>query len=270
MNTVKDLLSGHFKNSYGVEGMDITGRSDWKRIVPVSDEMKNHVLADVKKAFYKYGGMSGGNKSEEDAYYDKIHNYIKSVNQQERSAVGWTLSQLHLDLTNAVNSAVEEKMPGWTPGQSIPSEVLDEIFASERITSIMSGQSGAAENAALRTDRVEISEEGRLAAQQTQNENDEEVSEKQGGNVAVNVGKRARQIAAAASKEQVQQVLALLQNDMSECKAGLEQGMCDEAEIAKVEALLNQANSRLSQVPNAADLENPQDALNAFAMASLM
>ena len=109
-----------------------------------------------------------------------------------------------------------------------------------------------------------------MAAQQTQNENDEEVSEKQGGNVAVNVGKRARQIAAAASKEQVQQVLALLQNDMSECKAGLEQGMCDEAEIAKVEALLNQANSRLSQVPNAADLENPQDALNAFAMASLM
>ena len=167
MNTVKDLLSGHFKNSYGVEGMDITGRSDWKRIVPVSDEMKNHVLADVKKAFYKYGGMSGGNKSEEDAYYDKIHSYIKSVNQQERSAVGWTLSQLHLDLTNAVNSAVKEKMPGWTPGQSIPSEVLDEIFASERITSIMSGQSGAAENAALRTDRVEISEEGRLAAQQT-------------------------------------------------------------------------------------------------------
>ena len=52
MNTIKDLLSGHFKNSYGVEGMDITGRSDWKRIVPVSDEMKNHVLADVKKAFY--------------------------------------------------------------------------------------------------------------------------------------------------------------------------------------------------------------------------
>lgn len=32
-NTIDDLRSGHFKNSYGVEGMGITGRKDWKRIV---------------------------------------------------------------------------------------------------------------------------------------------------------------------------------------------------------------------------------------------
>lgn len=97
-----------------------------------------------------------------------------------------------------------------------------------------------------------------------------EVSESQGGKVAVNEGKRARQIAAAATKEQVQQVLALLQKDMSDCKAGLEQGMCDETEIAKVEALLSKAKARLSQVPNEADLEDPQAGLSAFEMASLM
>lgn len=27
LNTIEDLRSGHFKNSYGVEGMLITGRS---------------------------------------------------------------------------------------------------------------------------------------------------------------------------------------------------------------------------------------------------
>ena len=27
-NTLEDLLSGHFKNSYGVEGMCVTGRSE--------------------------------------------------------------------------------------------------------------------------------------------------------------------------------------------------------------------------------------------------
>ena len=267
MNTLNNLLSGHFKNSYGVEGMDITGRSDWKRIVPVSDEMKNHVLEDVKRGFYKYGGMSGNSKAEEDAYYGKIHSYIKSVNQQDRSAVGWTLSQFHLNLANEVSNAVKEKVPGWTPGQQIPSETLDEIFVSERITSIVSGKSSAAENVVPNTDSVEISAEGRLAAQRAK---DDEPSEKTSGKVAVNEGKRARQIAAAATKEQVQQVLALLQKDMSDCKAGLEQGMCDETEIAKVEALLSQAKARLSQVPNEADLEDPQGGLSAFEMASLM
>lgn len=134
------------------------------------------------------------------------------------------------------------------------------------------------------TDSIEISEEARLALEQdekptngeTQSPSDgieddpEESSEKQSGKVAVNEGKRARQIAAAASKEQVQQVLALLEKDMADCKAGLEQGMCDEAEIAKVEALLSQAKARLSQVPNEADLEEPQAGLSAFEIASLM
>ncbi|MBD5162146.1 MAG: hypothetical protein HDT14_09065 [Oscillibacter sp.] len=97
-----------------------------------------------------------------------------------------------------------------------------------------------------------------------------EVSESRGGKVAVNEGKRARQIAAAATREQVQQVLALLRKDLADCKAGLEQGMCDEAEIAKVEALLSKAKARLSQVPNEADLDDPQAGPSAFELASLM
>lgn len=36
-NTIDDLLSGHFKDSYGAEGMGITGKTDWKRIVNVSE-----------------------------------------------------------------------------------------------------------------------------------------------------------------------------------------------------------------------------------------
>ncbi len=97
---------------------------------------------------------------------------------------------------------------------------------------------------------------------------EEEVSEKQGGKVAVNVGKRARQIAAAQSRDQLQQVLALLQEDMADCKAGLEKGWCDEAEIAKVEALIGQAKARMGQVPEKAD--DPLGGLDAFELASLM
>lgn len=144
------------------------------------------------------------------------------------------------------------------------------------------------ENPDQREDSLEISLEGRLAAAEEQEGQtlagsvtgdqdpagpgaaDPETSEKQGGRVGVNEGKRARQIAAAKSRGQVQQVLALLQKDLSDCKAGLEKGWCDESEIAKVEALINQAKARLSQVPQENSRENGQGGLDEFAMASLM
>ena len=83
-NTLGDLLSGHYKNSYGVEGMCVTGRSDYKKIIPVSDEMKQHVLEDVKMAYYKYNGMSGDNEAEWDAYYRKNNEYYKTLKKEDR------------------------------------------------------------------------------------------------------------------------------------------------------------------------------------------
>lgn len=128
-------------------------------------------------------------------------------------------------------------------------------------------------------DSIEISPEGKKAAEETKEaqetaaaaaeETESEVtSEKTGGKVAVNEGKRRRQIAAAKTQAQVQQVLSLLQKDLADCKAGLEKGWCDESEIAKVEALINQAKERMSQVPQKAEQE--EGGLDEFAMASLM
>lgn len=151
----------------------------------------------------------------------------------------------------------------------------------------------------LREDGLEISPEGRLAAvleqeareqadsgiearekqsaskeqeetEIAEKQDDPEVSEEQGGKVAVNVGKRMRQIAAAKSRGQLQQVLSLLQKDLSDCKAGLEKGWCDESEIAKVEALISKAEARMSQVPQESGQEKEQGGLDEFAMASLM
>lgn len=43
--------------------------------------------------------------------------------------------------SGVVTAAVKEKVPGWTNGKPIPSDVLDEIFADESITSMVSGKS---------------------------------------------------------------------------------------------------------------------------------
>lgn len=120
----------------------------------------------------------------------------------------------------------------------------------------------------IRKDSLERLEKARKeAASPADGEPEGEVSESKGGKVAVNQGKRARQIAAAKSRDQVQQVIALLQKDMADCKAGLENGLCDEAEIAKVQALLQSAQARLSQVPQQAEEEL---GISEFELAGLM
>lgn len=135
------------------------------------------------------------------------------------------------------------------------------------------------EEAAVWTeDCVEISEEGRLAAEQEENtqasdgaetveQEKDSTSTQISGSVTVNEGKRARQIAAAQSREQIGQVMALLQRDMADCRAGLQKGWCDESEIAKVEALINKAMARRSELPQ--KTEDSMDEL-AFHIASLM
>lgn len=79
-------------------------------------------------------------------------------------------------------------------------------------------------------------------------ENGEMESETYGGRVAVNEGKRLRQIAAAKNPSQIQMVISMLNKDMSDVKRGKEQNMCDDDEIAKVEALLQQAQQQYARI----------------------
>lgn len=144
-NDLEAFLAGHRKNRYGVEGMDVTGRNgDYKKIIPVSDEMKEHVLNDVKNAYYKYNGMSGDNEAEWDAYYRKNNEYYKTLNVEDRLSACWTLGQLHLEISNKVSNAIKAQVPGWQAGNPIPNGLLDKIFSDESITSLVYGKSSAA------------------------------------------------------------------------------------------------------------------------------
>ncbi len=131
-NTLEDLLTGHFKNSYGVEGMCITGRSDYKKIVPISDEMKQYLYDETKKAYYERNGMSGSD-ADMDAFWDKIHDYIKVTDKEDRLSVTWTINQFGLSLGNKVVSGIKEKDPTWEAGQPVSKDILDEIFADDKL-----------------------------------------------------------------------------------------------------------------------------------------
>lgn len=90
--------------------------------------------------------------------------------------------------------------------------------------------------------------EGYQGMQVKIDENGDMTTETHGGSVAVNEGKRLRQIAAAKNPAQIQMVLSLLNTDMSDVKRGREMNMCDDDEIDKVEALIQQAQQKAAEI----------------------
>lgn len=260
-NTIQDLYSGHFKNSYGVEGMCVTGRSDYKKIIDVSDDIKTHVLEEVKKSYYKYNGMSGGNENEDEAYARGLNEYYKTLDKEDRLSAAWTLGQLSQELSKAVISGIREKIPGWQAGEQIPAGLLDEIFSGKTIEAIMTGKAEAGTGAKeTKEDRLILSNQDGESAEDT---------EKRSGKVAVNEGKRARQIASAKTPAQVQVVISLLKQDVADCENGLSNGMCDENEVKKAKALLQKAMDRLSEV-SGNEQEQEDESQGSFLINMLM
>ena len=85
--------------------------------------------------------------------------------------------------------------------------------------------------------------------------------------VGVNVGKTARKISAAKTKDQLRMVISEIRNDMQVVKGALEKGWCDEAEMDKVNMLMSMAQNRMGEVE---DRKATPEEENLFALASLM
>jgi len=243
-HTLEDFLSGHKKNSYGVEGMDVTGRSDYKKIVSISDEIKQHIYDDVKKAYYERNGMSGSDE-DMDAYYDKIHEYIKITDKEDRLSVTWTINQFSLSLADKVVSKIKEKDLKWEAGQHISKDILDEIFAEDKLFNDCINEFKAMET----TDNIDDSQNTSASIEQF-------IDTEHKGSVVFNAEKRARQVASAKTPAEVRMVLSLLNKDLSDCKNGVTAGMCDENEVAKVEAMLRRAQQKMSEIGSNSEAES--------------
>jgi hypothetical protein len=219
--------------------------------------------------------MSGDNQAEEEAYHGKRNEYYKTLDRDDRVAAAWTLSKFEQKLSREVSGAIKEKLPGWSAGQEVPKDILDEIFADEKITSLMTEDIKEVLNgSALQVNEKQQPREDQLLIGQenidgVKEENDqEEDSEKRSGRVAFNQGKRARQLASAKNASQVQMVIGLLKKDLSDCENGVANNMCDENEVAKVKAMLQKAMERLSEVANVSEEE--QKGGDSFLINMLM
>jgi hypothetical protein len=114
----------------------------------------------------------------------------------------------------------------------------------------------ADESYAKRKDEV-----GFQGMQVTIDENGEVTAESTKSTVSINEDKRRRQIAAAATKGDMQAVLALLEEDLQQVEDGLKRNMCDEAEVAKAKKLLELAKERMGRLPDRAPNPAEQSAM---------
>lgn len=105
------------------------------------------------------------------------------------------------------------------------------------------------------------------AVESEASEEDSAAQSGESGKVTFNEAKRARQLASVKTPDEMRALMSMLDQDLSDCKAGLKKGWCDEAEVAKVEAMIRQAKSRMSQL---SDGEEISAGIDAFALNSLM
>lgn len=118
---------------------------------------------------------------------------------------------------------------------------------------------------------VKWTEEDAIVEETLETEEMEGVSEEESttvsGKVGVNVGKTARKIAAAKTKDQLRTVIAEIEGDIQEVQAGIEKGWCDQTELDKTNSLMAMAQNRMGQVE---DRQATPEEEKMFAMASLM
>ncbi|MDO4204412.1 MAG: hypothetical protein Q4D07_07965 [Selenomonadaceae bacterium] len=79
--------------------------------------------------------------------------------------------------------------------------------------------------------------------------------------VGFNHDKRKRQLSAAATRGDMNAVLALLEQDVKELERGLKENACDAAEVEKAKKLLEQAKQKMAALPDRAPTQAEQTAM---------
>ena len=95
---------GHV-NPYCPEGMDITGRTDFRRIVPVDEGVANKIKSLVFERMEKNGGMSGGEIESE-------------IIKEEADRLG---------------EYVHQRDPSWNWGKPVKPDILDDYKSGMNI-----------------------------------------------------------------------------------------------------------------------------------------
>lgn len=102
----------------------ITGRSDWRKIVSVSDEVKADLAEVVKQDFISTNGLGIPEGTRRN---DVINKYLSTIAPKNCASVCWTLDNMAGDYATKLANLVRKNNPGWKPGDAFDTSILDQL-----------------------------------------------------------------------------------------------------------------------------------------------
>lgn len=100
------------------------GDESWKKLVPVTDEIKNQLIATVKRQFLTNGnGMSEAHDGDELGAMKKA--YRSNIPAAERLSVTWTLGQIVRDEQERLVNFVKANDPTWDYGKPFDKSMFE-------------------------------------------------------------------------------------------------------------------------------------------------
>lgn len=116
--------NGEPLNSSGEAGRYIGGGKDWKKMIPVSDQVKIDLAKVIKQDFITTNGMGTPDGSKRN---DVINRYLKTIPSDTRSSASWTLMRLDGSYGERIEALVRKNTPHWRPGEAFDISILDQI-----------------------------------------------------------------------------------------------------------------------------------------------
>jgi len=105
------------------EGMD--GDEGWGRNIPISDEVRDKLIATVRRQFLENGnGMSKAGGVDGDEIGAIMKEYRKNIPPSDRLAVTGVMSTIVIEEQKRLVAAVKANNPSWNFGQLFDKEAL--------------------------------------------------------------------------------------------------------------------------------------------------
>ena len=115
---------GNLLNSYGVAGMDNTGKGESEyQIIPISEEYRQRMFDSTKREFIRDKGVATGNTKRTEVFTA----FQKSLPIKDRLKGTWTLGRYEEAYWTAMAKAMKDYDSDWKNGMPVNASVLKNV-----------------------------------------------------------------------------------------------------------------------------------------------
>ena len=121
--TAEEWKQEYYKTGRVLEGMMVDeGDTSWQKLVPVSDEIRQEMIENVRKEFLESGN---GKRNPDKSKIAEINkSYMKTLPPSERLSAAWTISQIITDEERRIAAYVKANDPTWDFGKKFDKNIL--------------------------------------------------------------------------------------------------------------------------------------------------